>query len=281
MPIAARLLALLIFWLLWVGSCAAFCIDSVSITVKPVSCYSHRDGEVAVSQVHGGEAPYFYSLDSLSFSTRPFFNRLYAGAYTLFVRDGMGCVSAFNFYVTEPDLLQVSLISSATTINSGEWITFEAIVDPPDAPLAAVNWRPTEVFEQNKLTQIVALRQPIQAAVEVVSQTGCASRADLWIEVDRVAAYFPNAIKIGSATNAWFNAYAGEGVSEVSRMVVISRQGEVVFAGEHIPVNDPFSGWNGLVKGRPAPPDVYAWYVELRLDNGDLAFYRGDVTVVR
>ncbi|MFN4081315.1 MAG: hypothetical protein ACK4NS_10470 [Saprospiraceae bacterium] len=276
-----RFLTLLFVWLAGVGSCAASCIDSVSIAVKPVSCYSYRDGELTIIQTYGGEAPYFFSLDSLSFSTRPFFNRLYAGEYALYVRDAKGCVSRFPFTVTEPDLLQVSLHSSATTVNAGEWIAFEAIVDPPNAPIASVNWRPMEVFVQNELTQTVALRSSIQAAVEVVSPTGCTARADLWIEVLQVAAYFPNIIKPGSLLNAWFNAYAGEGVSEVRRMLVMSRQGDLVFSGEHIPVNDPFSGWNGLIEGRPALPGVYVWYVELLLNNGDLAGYRGDVTVVR
>lgn len=211
MPMTARFLAPLFVWLAWAGSCTASCIDSVSIAVKPVSCYSHRDGELTIIQTYGGEAPYFFSLDSLSFSTRPFFNRLYAGEYALYVRDAKDCVSKFSFTVTEPDLLRVSLHSSAMEVNAGEWVTFQAVVDPPNAPIASVNWRPIEVFAQNELTQTVALRRSIQAAVEVVSPTGCAARADLWIEVLQVAAYFPNIIKPGSQFNAWFNAYAGRG----------------------------------------------------------------------
>lgn len=70
-------------------------------------------------------------------------------------------------------------------------------------------------------------------------------------------------------------------MSEVRRMLVMSRRGDVVFQGEHIPINDPFSGWNGLIRGQPALPDVYVWYVELQLTNGELASYRGDVTVLR
>ena len=41
------------------------------------------------------------------------------------------------------------------------------------------------------------------------------------------------------------------------------------------------NGWDGNFNGEPAPPEVYAYLVRVRLPNGDIGDFKGDVTLIR
>jgi gliding motility-associated-like protein len=57
---------------------------------------------------------------------------------------------------------------------------------------------------------------------------------------------------------------------------VYNRWGEMVFE-----TTDKTKGWDGIYKGRPADVDVFGWYLKVKCINGDEAFKKGNVTLVR
>lgn len=57
---------------------------------------------------------------------------------------------------------------------------------------------------------------------------------------------------------------------------VYNRWGEMVFE-----TKDKNKGWNGEYKGRPADVGVFGWYLKARCVNGEEAFLKGNVTLIR
>jgi hypothetical protein len=62
---------------------------------------------------------------------------------------------------------------------------------------------------------------------------------------------------------------------------VYSRWGEKLFETRNIALNDPYVGWDGLIRGQSALPGVYVWVAEISFLDGLKEIYQGDVTVVR
>lgn len=61
----------------------------------PVSCAGASDGELTFS-VTGGEGPYLYSINAVTYGTDSTFASLPGGVYTLYVEDNRGCTTYFT-----------------------------------------------------------------------------------------------------------------------------------------------------------------------------------------
>ncbi|WP_076670043.1 gliding motility-associated C-terminal domain-containing protein [Pontibacter indicus] len=65
-------------------------LTDVKFTVSAAAC-GNAAGEVKVTEVTGGTAPYTYSLDGTNFSASATLANVAAGSYTLIVKDAKGC----------------------------------------------------------------------------------------------------------------------------------------------------------------------------------------------
>ena len=79
-----------------------------------VSCGSN-DG-VLVVYGSGGTSPYSYSLNGTSYQTSYIFNKLAAGTYTVYVKDGKGCISTLS----DVTLSQSSTLKASVTSKTNE-----------------------------------------------------------------------------------------------------------------------------------------------------------------
>lgn len=259
----------------------ASCVDSVWWKVEPVQCFGLRNGVLRADTVFGGERPFFYSIDGQTFSTRPEFDRLWAGSYTVYVRDASGCVTKWVVEVPEPEELVVDITADVNSIEAGLPVHLKAQVWPEDAVIQAIDWRPPFLFAQpNQLEQTAFPTVTTIFAVEVIDERGCIARAQTTVEVTRTSVYFPNIIQPTSNSDDYFTVYGGEGVAEVVRLQVFARTGEMVFEGLHFPPNDPLKGWNGKRKGRRFQAGVYIWVATVAYLDGTQRSFSGTVTVV-
>ncbi|MFM7104931.1 MAG: SprB repeat-containing protein, partial [Flavobacteriales bacterium] len=77
-----------------------------------VSCFGENNGNASVTP-NGGELPYsylWYSLNGsplLATTTDSLQDNLFAGDYVVTVSEGSGCISSYEFNITQPPLLQV------------------------------------------------------------------------------------------------------------------------------------------------------------------------------
>lgn len=258
------------------------CLDSLHVTVKPVQCFGLRNGAIYIDSVYGGKAPFYFSLDGHSFSTRPEFDRLWAGTYTLWVRDATGCDHTEEILVPEPEELRIHLMASDSLVVAGKPLTLRAEVLPENVELKGIEWRPPDFFiKHNTLKQAVALHETTTFAIEVYSTKDCHARDQVTVQVEPINVYFPNAFKIGSNQDDYFTVFAGEGISRVLRLQVFNRNGASVFERFDFLPNDPYKGWNGKWRGRYVSPGVFPWVAEIEFLDGRTQVYSGAVTVVR
>jgi hypothetical protein len=86
--------------------------DAIEITIVQkthVLCYGDATGSILVSAI-GGTPPYWYSLDGVVWQETGLFEMLYAGVYTVYVKDVNDClVYLEDVIITQPDELVVIL----------------------------------------------------------------------------------------------------------------------------------------------------------------------------
>ena len=258
------------------------CIDSVDWVSYPVQCFSFRDGSIEVGTVYGGTSPYYYSIDGVTFSTRPVFDFLWPGDYDVTIRDAQGCTFQLLATVAEPEELKVTLTASKTKVDIGETITLKAFYTPSSATISSIEWRPPVLFDDNDaLEQTIQMNETTLFAVEVVNDSACTARAQVLVEVNVPNIFVPNVILIGSNQDAYFTVFTDENVHTIRSMQIFSREGGTMFERENFSPNDPLLGWNGRWRGKKVPPGVYTWYIQVTLLNGTILPMTGTVTVLR
>jgi len=259
----------------------ADCTDSVHVTVSAVQCHGLRNGVIEIKEIFGGIAPYYFSIDGQSYSTRPVFDLLWAGNYVLYVRDSTGCVQRYPVSVPEPEEMTVALTVSDTAPATGEWIQLKATVYPPGTVITSISWRPPAQFaSQYQLNQSVRVLEDTDFSVEVQNANGCVARDELSVHVKKTNLYFPNAFTPGSSQNNYFTLFAGEGVSRIASLRIYDRSGTLVFERRNFLPNDPLQGWNGKWNGRMAPSGVYPWVGLVEFQDGKRQQFTGSITLI-
>jgi len=122
---------------------------------------------------------------------------------------------------------------------------------------------------------------PQELIVTVIDSNGCVNTASVIIngvppDIDIPNAFTPN----GDEQNDVFlpvvtNAENIEGLIEEFR--VYSRWGTEVY----VEFGPDVQGWDGNFQGELAPPEVYLYFIKLRLPNGEEDVRKGDVTLIR
>lgn len=246
-----------------------------------MQCNGLRNGIIHVDSIFGGESPYYFSLDGQSFSTRPVFDRLVAGEYTLRVKDNAGCTRTWTITVTEPELLQVKLRTTDTLVVPGQPFLLYAEVDPPNALLQSITWRPPNLFTyMDTLTQKVAITENTVFAIEIQDEDGCIARDQVGVSVEKSKVYFPNIIKPSSNQDTYFTLFADEGVTRIVLLQIYNRAGGMVFERQAFAPNDPLKGWNGRANGKAVQTGVYPWRAVIEYIDGHEQHFWGTVTVV-
>lgn len=276
-----RLALFLAFFFFTAAIARAGCVDSVHIKIRPVQCHGLRNGAVEVIEVFGGDAPYYFSIDGKSFSTRPVLDLLWAGEYTLYVRDASGCIQQYQVLVPQPEEFRVKLSVNDSSIVAGEWIQIKATVYPAGSAIAAIEWRPPGMFVfQDQLTQAVRVMEDTEFSVEVRNTNECTAFDQLTVPVAQTNLYFPNVFNPRSNQDNYFTLFAGQGVARIVVLQVFDRGGSLVFEKQNFLPNDPLKGWNGKWRGQLAPSGVYPWVAKVEFLNGNQHQYSGNVTLL-
>lgn len=269
-------------------------VDSAEVTQPPlldplvstvdVSCFGDRDGRIVIAS-QGGTAPYLYSLNGLNYTGSSTLVGLYAGEYTLYVRDAKGCLWNGNATVNQPPALEViieqapeisvnlgeTVVLNAYTLNNQgpAFITWEA---PYDGTLSCTECDETTVYSENTITY---------EAVAIDSM-GCEASAKVIVRIEKErivlvpTAFTPN----GDGQNDRLLVHGQEG-SLVLLFRVFDRWGELVYEARNFSINDPGTGWDGMFKGQLMNSGAFIWYAEVEFIDGLQLSYKGTTTLVR
>ena len=276
--------------LLLLAGCIAFtplaaqtgCIQNVAVHTIPVQCNTFRNGSIVIDSVVGGMAPYYYSIDGLTFSTRPVFDFLWAEEYHLVVRDSLGCEYYLTVEVTEPPELTVDLTASVSLVPIGGSVQLYATFEPPSAQITSIDWRPPLLFDDsNSLYQKVNINETTTFAIELRDTNGCTARDQVVVEVEKPNIYVPNVILMGSNNDAYFTVFTDETIDIINLLRIYSRDGGMVFERQNFQPNDPLLGWNGRLKGKKVQPGVFTWLMQVTYPDGSIHQETGTLTVLR
>ncbi len=94
-------------------------LEVTSINIDNISCNGANDGQLT-PVVIGGRLPYTYLWDDSNNQNTAIASGLSSGNYTLTVTDSSGCVAVSNASITEPDVLEITSISSDSALCFGE-----------------------------------------------------------------------------------------------------------------------------------------------------------------
>lgn len=256
-------------------------IDSVRTLITPVQCFGLRDGIIDIDAVFGGVEPYYYSIDGQIYTTNPHFDRLWAGEYTLYVRDAAGSVQQWPIRVKEPPPLEVQLQVTEKVVVPGETVQLRALTNVEPEFLSEIAWQPASLFSiHDTLRQSVAVVSPTEFSIIIRDKNGCMASDRLQVEVSETQLYFPNVIKPGSGDDAYFTVFSGPGVRRVVTLQIYSRSGAMVFEHRDFLPNAPLQGWGGRWDGQTVQAGVYPYLVVVEFLDGKKHRYEGTVTVV-
>ena len=94
------------------------CPITFNFTVKNVSCFSGKDGQLNITSIVGGAgAPYTYKINNNLVSLP--INNLSAGTYKIIITDKSGLTSSKDFTITEPTLLTSNSEATKILCNGG------------------------------------------------------------------------------------------------------------------------------------------------------------------
>ena len=198
-----------------------------------------------------------------------------------------GCTDTESFNVTlaETPLCNDITISSNDTVGVGESIQLS--LDYDSASPATVEW----TLEGNSIGQENSIEVTILEAVNnyhatATNSDGCSCTIPYTVygvapKLTMANVFTPDGDGVNDFFNVLFTAdgESGEveqGKIEVLNFSIFNRWGNVVYKNE-----TPATGWNGKIKEKIAPSDVYVYFVEIKYPNGNTETINGDVTLVR
>jgi hypothetical protein len=252
-----------------------------------------NDGVITFDLVQGGFGPYQYSINNgQNYSSTLDFANIAPGNYNLLIRDANGCVFAKPITVPKAPDPAVS-ITPEFSISLGDDQQLNAVLAPgyPASLIEQIIWEPMEglTFKNNPL--LLDLLNPVakpakttEYTVTIISTDGCQASDRVLIRVDnRPSIYIPNAFSPWreDGNNDIFMIFAKPGqVAQVDKFQIFDRWGDMVFSDQNFQPNDPSHGWDGRHRGKLMNPAVFVYYAEIRLIDGRVLLFKGDVTIV-
>ena len=100
---------------------------SMQLTTGTISCFGGNNGSIQIASF-GGTGTHIYSLNGVNYQSLPVFTGLYAGNYTVYVKDVTGCVKTGLASVAQPTQLVNALTPLAATCNGASTGALSAVV---------------------------------------------------------------------------------------------------------------------------------------------------------
>lgn len=167
------------------------------------------------------------------------------------------------------------------TLAVGSGVQIDAKVS---ADATTLRWQPSAGLScANCPNPVASPKQTTVYQLTAVNAGGCANRDQLTVFVvcNNGNIFLPNTFSPnGNGTNDVFYP-RGTGLYNIRSMRIFNRWGEPVYEATNFRANDASRGWNGNFKGKPAPNDVYVYYVEVVCENNALLTYSGNITLIR
>ncbi len=245
------------------------------------TCEGFETGEIFLSSIEGGTAPYLYSLSAEGFGSDTLFENLLEGDYTFFIQDANGCVDSVSSTLVAPDIPVVSFAEDVTIFLGNDTILYPIL---NDTDLTQIGWTEVEFLDCGDCLEPTAM--PVNTTefqVEVTSVSGCIAFANITVEViKRRRVYVPNIFTPESFdVNNRLTVFGGPEVRSINDFSVYDRWGNLMYNAENFAPNDLDVGWDGWFRGQRVNPSVFTWIGEIEYIDDFVETKVGSITLMR
>lgn len=195
-----------------------------------------------------------------------------AAAYTVRVRDGWGCAAFDTVRVVPPPPPDVQLGNGDTVVVQGT-----SVVIGSEQPGFQYIWNTGDT------TATIRVSESGVYSVTMTDASGCSVQATIRVNVTRRGhVYVPNVFSPNfDGHNDYVSIFADASVRRVQTFQIADRWGTLVFRRDDFIPTWETDGWDGVYRGKPAPPGVYAWFAVIEYIDGKQEILEGSVTIVR
>jgi gliding motility-associated-like protein len=192
---------------------------------------------------------------------------------------GDTCTTSISTTVSvySPSAFPLLATADKDTIYMGTSTTLHANTDTT----LTIIWSPaTGVSNPYSFNPTVAPLETTTYTVTITDSSGCPKSSTITIYVISMKctlddAFVPNTFTPNGDGQNDLLFVRSISLSEMY-FAVYNRWGELVFES-----NDLKKGWDGIYKGKPSDPDVFAWYLTAKCYSGEEMKKKGNVTLIR
>lgn len=153
-----------------------------------------------------------------------------------------------------------------------------------NGPIKQWQWSPADNLScTNCAVPVATIKNNICYQVTATNIYGCRAADTMCIKVfcEGTQVFIPNMFTPDNDGHNDKLIVRGKGIAKVKAFLIFNRWGQLVFERSNFLPNDAGFGWDGSVKGIPAPPDVYVYTCEVVCENGVTYTYKGNVAIIK
>ncbi|MEM6398214.1 MAG: choice-of-anchor L domain-containing protein [Bacteroidota bacterium] len=221
----------------------------------------------------GGQPPYEYSIDGLTYFESEGFRDLEPGFfYDLFIRDANDCEILQADFFMPASVPRTVRLPSFIPQELGGSVVIEPAYLVPALQIDSVAWLPAELFNcaDCRTTRLTA-PQSQSIALVVTDRYGCTDSLSVLVGIDEQAPLFvPTAFSPDEdGTNDRLSVFANRlQVDQILSFQVYTRWGNLVYEDYDFGPNSTRIGWDGRFGNRNMPAATYVWTARVRLTTG-------------
>jgi gliding motility-associated-like protein len=196
--------------------------------------------------------------------------------------DGHECFTDTGFIKVVVNLKPRVDVGPDVTMATGTTYNFAPATQ--NGPIVSWQWSPSNDLScTNCSTPVASITRNRTYYATVTNEFGCVGTDSMNIKTFclNTQVFIPNAFSPdGDGVNDVFMV-RGKGVAQVRSFRIFSRWGELVFEKTNFQPNDPAFGWDGRVRGKTGPSEVYVYIADVICENDLINTYKGNVTLLK
>ncbi len=242
-------------------------------------------GTILFNEITGGEAPFYYSIDSgQTFLANRVFPDLSGGTYDLIIQDANECEISKRTSFTSFIGVQLDLPNSIRVKTTDNY-QLPLQINLVGSLIENIEWTPAIGLSCSDCIQPFLTSSKSQIYKVIVEDSNaCIAQASIQIEVTEPSdVYIPSVFSPNKdGQNDIFQIHANsQQVKKITRFHIFDRYGNLVFSQRDFLPNTGEHGWNGYYKNEAMPIGIYVYSVEVELADGQLALFSGEVGLVK
>ena len=247
-------------------------------------CFGDSTGQINAVGLQGGTGSLRFFLNNNPPQSEPDFPRVPAGNYQLVIADSLNCQVKIPITLTNPPRYDANLGPDITLL-ACDSVTLQAA---PNYPPVHYTWQ----FSGSGLGCTTCPNPVVMPAasgvltLQVEDSLGCIAKDSLLLTVlPRLDVYAPNVFRpdvTNDATNNYFTLFPSKSVTEIRRLAIFDRWGDLQFERDNQLPGANSMRWDGNdAGGKAAAVGVYVWVAEILFSDGVVRVYKGDVLLLR